>query len=722
MPVSFSQSSVQFKLALAALAVGGAVLGGGAAYLLVMPGADEAASATASTVPGTRRNWTARVTTIAGDGLPGAANGSPARTRFADPFGVVLDRAGNLYVADGGDSNTIRKIGLDGVSTTLAGSGEGYADGTGSAAAFNTPSGLAIDAAGNLYVADTGNHAIRKITPAGVVSTLAGGSAAGDRDGPGAVAQFNGPLGVAVDAAGVVYVADTYNDRIRRIAVDGTVTTLAGGARAGKADGPALQALFHTPASVAVNAAGELVIADTGNHAVRLLGKDGIVSTVAQALEDEPAAPLRAPVGLALTADGFIYIGSNSHGRISQISPQGDVVALRDADQLPEPGYGPDGTVRLYAPRGIAVAGSGALFVTDGATFRLHHLGVADGATRATPLADQAPLPVPVHGATMRWPVAAQDQPHEVVGLMGEVRGEFDGDSRHHFHAGLDVQAAPGTPVLAVTPGKVSDPRATWRYGELAEGLALAGFQYLHLRVGRDSRDQARDPRFQLLRDERGVAQGVRVRRGARFAAGDTLGTVNRMAHVHLNYLPNGDALNPLALPLYGVADSIAPRIRRITVADAAGKPLVARAGQRLVVPRQLAEVQIWVDAFDLMDGTRAHRRLGVYKLGYQLLNVDGGTIPGMEQPVITQVYDRLPRNREAVMLAFAPDSGITVYGSKETRFIYAVNNRILNGKATPDALKVGQLGPGDYTLRITAEDYAGNVAVNGRDLAITID
>jgi hypothetical protein len=302
------------------------------------------------------------------------------------------------------------------------------------------------------------------------------------------------------------------------------------------------------------------------------------------------------------------------------------------------------------------------------------------------------------------------------------VRGEFDGDSRHHFHAGLDVQAAPGTPVLAVTSGKVSDPRAAWRYGELSEGLALAGFQYLHLRVGRDGRDKADDPRFQVLRDERGVAQGVRVRRGARFVAGDTLGTVNRMAHVHLNYLPNGDALNPLALPFYGIEDSIAPQIRRITVADAAGKPLVARPGQRLVVPRQLAEVQIWVDAFDLMDGTQARRRLGVYKLGYQLLNADGDTIPGMAQPVITQVYDRLPRNREAVTLAFAPESGITVYGSKETRFIYAVNNRILDGKATPGALKVGQLGPGDYTLRITAEDYAGNAAVKGRDLAITID
>jgi streptogramin lyase len=215
--------------------------------------------------------------------LPGASNGGGRRTRFADPFGVVLDQDGNLYVADGGDNNTIRKIDMAGASTVLAGGTEGYAEGKGSVAAFNTPSGMAIDAAGNLYVADTGNNAIRKITPDGTVSTLAGDGLAGDKDGKGAGAQFNGPVGVAVDAAGNVYVADTYNDRIRRIAPDGTVTTIAGGKRAGNADGPAAQALFDTPTGLAINADGELFIADTANHAIRKLGKDGNVSTIAAA-------------------------------------------------------------------------------------------------------------------------------------------------------------------------------------------------------------------------------------------------------------------------------------------------------------------------------------------------------------------------------------------------------------------------------------------------------
>lgn len=712
-------SPTQFKLILAALALGGAAVGGGVAYMLVQPSADKAEAAVAAT-KGTQRQWSARVTTIAGDGLPGMSNGGGRRTRFADPFGVALDQAGNLYVADGGENNSIRKIGVDGVSTTLAGEVEGYAEGLGKAASFNTPSGLAIDGAGNLYVADTGNNAIRKINPDGKVSTLAGDGLAGDKDGLGAAARFNGPVGVAVDADGAVYVTDTYNDRIRRIAPNGDVTTIAGGGRAGKADGPAAQALFDAPTGLAVAANGDLYIADTGNHAIRKLDKAGVVTTVAEAQEDDRSSLLRSPVALAVTADGYLYLGSNSHGRLAQITPAGEVLTLVDVDRMAEPGYGPDGSVRLYAPRGIAVARDGSLFVTDGATYRLHHVGVAVAGQPAPP---HEPAPgEPSHGATMLWPVKPQDKAHEVVGLMGEVRGDFNGESRHHFHAGLDVQAAIGTPVLAVTAGKVTDPHAAWGYGELSEGIAFSGMQYIHLRVGRDGRDKVIDPRFQVLKDAKGVPDAVRVKRGTRFVVGETLGTVNRMAHVHLNYMPNGDVLNPLSLPFIDLEDTIAPKIQGVTLSDASGKQLKQMAGGRLLVPRSLGEVQIVVDAFDQMNGVQARRRLGLFKLGYQLLNAEGEVIPGMEQPVITQLYDRIPRNREAVKLAYMAGSGITVHGNAETRFAYAINNTLMHGKVTPGAWKVGALGPGNYTLRITAEDYAGNAAVKGRDLAITVE
>jgi DNA-binding beta-propeller fold protein YncE len=657
---------------------------------------------------------------LAGDGLPGASNGGGRRTRFADPFGVVTDQDGNLYVADGGDNNTIRKIDATGASTVLAGSTEGYAEGKGSAAAFNTPSGMAIDAAGNLYVADTGNNAIRKITPDGTVSTLAGDGLAGDKDGKGAGSQFNGPVGVAVDASGNVYVADTYNDRIRRIAPDGTVITIAGGKRAGNADGPAAQALFDTPTGLAINADGELFIADTANHAIRKLGKDGNVSTIAAPKEDDRDSLLRSPVGIALTKDGFLYIASSAHGRVAQITPKGEPVALKDVDHPAQPGYGPDGGVRLYSPRGIALAKDGSLFVTDGATFRLHHIEIASGDEEPVP--DGPPPGLPSRSATMKWPVAPQNKPHEVVGLLGEVRGNFDGESRDHFHSGLDVQAAIGTPVQAVTAGKVTDPHASWGYGDLSEGLAFGGMQYVHMRVGRDPKDKAIDPRFLISKNDKGVAQSVRLKRGTRFEVGETLGTINRMAHVHLDYKPNGGPVNPLLLPFIDLEDTIAPEINSISVVGADGKALTEKRDGRLVIPQRLGEVQIVVDASDQINGNQKRRRLGVYKLGYQLLNQEGGVIPGMTEPIITQQYDRLPRNREAVKLAYAASSGITVHGASETRFAYAINNRLINGKLTPGAWKVGELGPGNYILRITAEDYAGNAASRNRDLAVTVD
>ncbi|SEN92115.1 NHL repeat-containing protein [Duganella sp. CF517] len=712
-------SPTRLKFIVAALALGGAAIGGGVAYKLARPSAEQAAVAAAA-VKGTQRQWRARVTTIAGDGLPGMSNGSARRTRFADPFGVVLDAAGNLYVADGGDNNSIRRIGVDGVSTTFAGAAEGYAEGLGQAASFNTPSGLAIDGAGNLYVADTGNNAIRKITPDGKVSTLAGDGLAGDKDGRGAAARFNGPIGVAVDDGGVVYVSDTYNDRIRRITPQGDVTTIAGGGRAGKADGPAAQALFDLPTGLAVAANGDLYIADTGNHAIRKLDKLGVVTTVAEAVDGERASLLRSPVAVALTADGYLYVGSNSHGRLAQITPAGEALALIDVDHVAEPGYGPDGGVRLYAPRGIALARDGSLFVTDGATYRLHHVGAAVAGRPAPP--DESTPAAPAHGATMLWPVKPQDKRHEVVGLMGEVRGDFNGESRHHFHSGLDVRAPIGAPVLAVTAGKVADPRATWGYGELSEGIAFNGMQYIHMRVGRDGRDKVIDARFQVVKDDQGAPDAVRVKRGTRFVVGETLGTVNRMAHVHLDYMPNGDALNPLSLPFIDLEDTIAPKIQSVTLSDAGGKQLKEMAGGRLLVRRSLGEVQIVVDAFDQMNGVQARRRLGLFKLGYQLLDAQGEVMPGMEQPVITQLYDRIPRNREAVKLAYMAGSGITVHGNAETRFAYAINNSLMHGKLTPGAWKVGALEPGKYTLRITAEDYAGNAAVKGRDLGITVE
>ena len=223
--------------------------------------------------------------TLAGNVGPGAADGTGSAARFNTPIGMAVDGAGNIYVADSGNS-TIRKITPAGVVTTLAGQAGsiGSADGTGSAAQFNTPIGLAVDGSGNLYVADKNNHTIRKITPAGVVSTVAGqAGVTGAADGVAGTARFNFPLDVAVDAGGNLYVADGGNNTIRKITAAGVVSTVAGKAGvSGSVDAPAgADARFFGPSGVAMDGDGNLYVSDSGNHTIRKITPAGVVTTLA---------------------------------------------------------------------------------------------------------------------------------------------------------------------------------------------------------------------------------------------------------------------------------------------------------------------------------------------------------------------------------------------------------------------------------------------------------
>jgi len=710
------------RITIIAALAGAALLAGGGAWYYGSSGDAEAPRRTLLPVPvaSTQPSWTARVTPLAGDGISGVVDGGSGANRFSDPFGVVLDVRGNAFVADGGDSNRIRRIGADGVVATYAGGREGFADGLKEAAAFNTPSALALDRAGNVYVADTGNHAIRKIARDGSVTTLAGDGQPGYLDGIGRAARFNGPVGVAVDRHGNVFVADTYNDRIRRIAPDGTVSTVAGNGQPSALDGAAAAAGFDTPSGIAVDKQGTLFVADTGNNAIRRIGADGVVSTVAAPIPGEPKPVLTRPAGLALTEDGYLYVSSGAGGRIVQLAPDGTYRALPDADRPPASSYGSDGTVRLYGPRGIAVRRDGSLVVADAQALRVFSLA-APRAGEAAP----APLPAAqvAREGPMPWPVGPQTQVHEVVGVMGEVRGSYDGESRHHFHAGLDIRADVGARVLAIVPSKVSDPYPNWAFGNLVEGMSVGPLSYIHMRVGRESNGKPLDPRFHLLLDARGKPERVRVQRGTRFAVGDALGTINAMAHVHMEHYPAGAPSNPLLLPFVGLVDTIAPTINGIALYDGGGRRIkAARKGDPLRIDRTTGEVNIVVDAYDQMDGNLARRRLGLYKLGYQVLHADGRPVAGFEQPLVTQVYDRLPRDQEAVKLMYADSSGITVYGSKSTRFAYAVSNTLQGGQALPGSWKVAGLAPGDYILRVYAADYAGLVATEGRDLPVVVE
>jgi serine/threonine protein kinase, bacterial len=218
------------------------------------------------------------VTVFAGSGLimPGSPrDGTGTAATFGGPYGAALDLAGNLYVADG-DANMIRKITPSGVVTTLAGSiSAGSTDATGTAASFNSPEGVAVNTQGVVYVADEGNDCIRQITPSGVVTTLAGTShTQGYADGTGTHAMFDTPSGIAVDKQGNIYVADSHNNVIREIdPTTGIVTTLAGTGYAGSANGTPDASSFFVPIGIAVDAAGNVYVADSHNYLVRKISK-----------------------------------------------------------------------------------------------------------------------------------------------------------------------------------------------------------------------------------------------------------------------------------------------------------------------------------------------------------------------------------------------------------------------------------------------------------------
>ncbi len=265
------------------------------------------------------------VTTLAGQATAGSTDATGIAAKFNNPYGVAVDTAGNIYVADK-YNNRVRKITPAGVVTTLAGSGAaGSTDGTGIAAQFNNPFAVAVDAAGNVYVADTNNNRIRKITPAGVVTTLAG-STAGYNDATGAAAQFNSPFnGVAVDATGNVYVADTNNNRIRKITPAGVVSTLAGSGVAGSTDGTGAGAQFYNPQGVAVDATGNVYVADTNNNRIRKITPVGVVSTLAGSIlgyVDSTLAGARFTYasGVAVDSAGNLYVADSGNNRIRKIT------------------------------------------------------------------------------------------------------------------------------------------------------------------------------------------------------------------------------------------------------------------------------------------------------------------------------------------------------------------------------------------------------------------
>jgi sugar lactone lactonase YvrE len=208
------------------------------------------------------------VSTFSGKGPAGSTDGLKDSSLYRKPSGITVSTLGAVFIADAGN-NRIRKINTDGLVTTLGGNIAGYAEGTSDICLFNNPLGIAVDVLGNVYVADANNNRIRKIRVDGVTSTFAGSGAVGSQDGTGSFAQFNHPTGLAIDAKGNLYVADAGNNKIRKINTLGEVSTWAGSGTAGHADTTAPYAQFKNPKGVAVDAKGNVYVADELNNRIR---------------------------------------------------------------------------------------------------------------------------------------------------------------------------------------------------------------------------------------------------------------------------------------------------------------------------------------------------------------------------------------------------------------------------------------------------------------------
>ena len=336
---------------------------------------------------------TGTITTIAGTGEFGfSGDGGPAvEAELRSPYGVAVDSAGNVYIADVSDQR-IRKVDSTGTITTIAGTGECCFSGDGGPAVeaeLRNPYGVGVDSAGNLYIADSGNQRIRKIDSTGTITTIAGTGeccfVSTDDGGPAAAARLAFPYGVAVDSAGNLYIADSSNDRIRKVDSTGTITTIAGTGELGFSGdgGPAVEAELYYPYGVAVDSAGNLYIADSGNQRIRKVDSTGTITTIAGtgrsgfSGDGGPAveAELRTPRSVAVDSAGNVYIADVRDRRIRKVDSTGTITTIAGTGRSGFSGDGgPAVEAELRSPDGVAVDSAGNVYIADSRTQRIRKI------------------------------------------------------------------------------------------------------------------------------------------------------------------------------------------------------------------------------------------------------------------------------------------------------------------------------------------------------------
>ncbi|MBX7173228.1 MAG: SMP-30/gluconolactonase/LRE family protein [Pyrinomonadaceae bacterium] len=625
---------------------------------------------------------------------------------FGEPFGIAVDKKGSVYVSDG-DAGKIFRVSREGKFDLVSDK-------------FNTPSGMAFDKDETLIIADSGTHTIKRLNIVNNEVTLIAGveNKHGFADGESLKALFNAPIGVSVSNDGKIFVTDTYNDKIRLIE-NGKVSTIAGSTR-GFSDGNATEAKFDTPCGIALLTDSSLIIADTGNRRLRRIERDGKTTTLAGTGEQDSvdgfllSSKFVEPTQITVNENGIIYVTDGNSIRVigRRTFPIVETITAQKRGLN-------DGKIfisQFNRPSGIASDNAGNIWVADSDNQLVRiltneNLGKTIKPEEITKLRYTAEefrnLQQP------RWTYNPPEAKRDIAGTLGEIRGEITEGKQAWFHNGLDIAGGYGEKAYFIRSEKVMEPIAVENFGGLRELIRLPTIGYIHLRLGRDKDEKTfSDDRFQFDLDNTGKFTDVRVPRGTKFEAGDSVGTLNAFNHVHLIAGRTGAEMNALdALILPNFKDSIAPKIEKVSIFNENWQPIeTEKKNSRINLQ---GKIRVTAQAFDRMDGNPERRRLGVYKVGYQVLKDEKSPL---FEPKWSISFEKMPdSNFVNLVYAKGSKSGYT----PETIFDYIVTNEVSGDFGKENFLDLSNYEKGDYILRVLVTDFSGNIATQDTQFEI---